>query len=408
MNQIDVKAATRVDYLSILGPASVILSILLLVVKESPFYIDLSVTALFGIVVCWRFRQVGLYVSSVVLSSILAYDFIFDGEPFSLWDLGLGLSIQLSFIATALAREEIAKAFYALQAAGEKALEDFKAFQGEVTQTLTKAETLIGTNEALERRALLIQDELKSERESLEMHKRLLFMAKEELGEEVALKERFQRELFNEKHKIAFLEQKLEDKEFLSKQISILEEELLKEKKAYSKMMASQKELAEEELKRQADEYEQAFLNLQSKSEIEITTLGEKLEALIDHLREVQNEKEELAKGLEEALKPRPIKETLKMYPLPGNAEALPDDTRTLKGLYFQLRSQFEEQKQLLSETRKTLFHKEEALALKEKEWKETFIYDKEGFISAYSDEIAALQARLLNAELELEILKSR
>jgi hypothetical protein len=92
VNKNESQTLVQPNVIPLLGPALIFLSVLLLVVKQSPFYIDLSVIAFSGVLFSWRWKWKGVFASSALLGLVLGYDFFFEEVAVS-W-LGFGLSFQ--------------------------------------------------------------------------------------------------------------------------------------------------------------------------------------------------------------------------------------------------------------------------------------------------------------------------
>lgn len=201
MNHIPVKVANRLNILSMIGPASVLLAIFALVIKESPFYIDLSVTALVGVLLCWRLKSVGLYIASALLGTVLAYNFFLDGTPLTLWEAGLGASLELTFVLTALASLELAEAFQqACKAASINALNEVEEWKVKISEALVGKETAVSESESFKNKLLKLQDALKLKTEQSEMFERLLEMARTEMTETAKGKESSDRQYLEQKN----------------------------------------------------------------------------------------------------------------------------------------------------------------------------------------------------------------
>lgn len=189
-----------------IGPASVVLTIFALVIKDSPFYIDLSVTALVGVLLCWRMKSVGLYLASALLGTVLAYNFFLDGVPLTLWEAGLGASLELTFVMTALASLELTDAFQqACKAASINALNEVEDWKVKITEALVGKEAAVSESENFKNKLLKLQDALKAKTEQSEMFERLLEMARSDMNETAIAKENSERQFLEQKNlKLSF------------------------------------------------------------------------------------------------------------------------------------------------------------------------------------------------------------
>lgn len=402
MNPIYTKAESRLNILSIIGPASVTLSILALVIKESPFYIDLSATALIGLLLAWRFKLLGLCLATALLNLVLAYDFFFDENPMTLWEMGFGASLELSFIVTSLASAELKEVFQkACKAACENAVAEIEDWKLKISEVISGREAIAFELENLKSKLLPMQDSVKVQTEKAEMFERLLEMARNEVIEKTASKERAESQYYAEKNQLSVLNTIVSDKENELKSLNALNEKLQGELQGIAKShQEKDAQIHKQSLKvldlewkieRQTEELELSRSKA-SDAEDKVHSLGEKLEELIDRLKNLQTEKDDLEKAMGEALNP---------------ANELPDDpvkqSRELarvSGLYNQLREQFQEKSQMLDETRRTLFLVEEEFALYQKNKLEENIQEQEAFQSY----ILSLSKTIEALELELNL----
>lgn len=420
MNLINSKVDSRLNVLSIIGPASVILPVLLLIIKESPFYIDIAVTSFVCLLICSRYRIKGLGFASVLLFLVLSYDFIIDGTRLTLWDIGLTLSLQLSFVITALASAELKEAFQlACKAATSTALFEIEEWKNKIKDVILGKEVLSQEVEVLKAKLLPLQDGMKDKTEQAEMFERLLGMARNELVEQAAKRQHFEELYLSIKNAISRIEADAkEEEEILKAQNLRLESELqstrvsLNEKdRLYHQQSIN---LMDAELKIEGLQEEFEFEKIKIDSEIklyksEIATLndkaenvlceqkamaseanekteilGQQLENLIDRLKNLQSEKEGLEKALGDALNEKaPIKEGKEL--------------KRVWGLHDQLRSQFNEKCQTLELTRRQLFLIQEELLTLQK----SISFEEEEIYNAYEAHIVKLSETITQLEEE-------
>ena len=217
-----------------IGPASVLLTIFALVIKESPFYIDLSVTALVGVLLCWRLKSVGLYLASALLGTVLAYNFFLDGTPLTLWEAGLGASLQLTFVLTALASLELAEAFQqACKAVSVNALNEVEEWKVKISEALVGKDAAVSESESFKNKLLKLQDALKLKTEQSEMFERLLEMARTEMTETAKGKENSDRQYLEQKNLTLSVEATVAD---LNHFITLQTEEVTDTRRLISKL----------------------------------------------------------------------------------------------------------------------------------------------------------------------------
>lgn len=499
VNHIPVKVANRLNVLSMIGPASVVMTIFALVIKESPFYIDLSATALIGVLLCWRLKSVGLYLASALLGTVLAYNFFLDGVPLTMWEAGLGASLELTFVLTALASLELTDAFHqACKTVSANALDEVEEWKVKISETLAGKAAAVSESEEFKNKLLKLQDALKAKTEQSEMFERLLEMARTDMNQAAASKESSDRQYLEQKNLALSFEATATDlNTFISLQaeeitetrvlISRLENELtaahsdltskntLLQKQALCVMDLewklelvaediqaierhkaapdSQEKLAEvtveleryksvadeatnelallklrsdessEKLEKATKEYElqksladesserlqelerkiaesdqelAQYKSMASDSAGKVEALGQQLEDLIDRLKNLQTENDQLKEEIDAALKPE-------------DAPVEPSDSKELnrvQGLYSQLRSQFSEKSQNLDDTRKLLFHSQENLLALQKEIEEKYVYEQDQTVAVYEKHNVELTAQVKQLESEVTQLE--
>ena len=280
MNHIPVKVANRLNILSMIGPASVVLTIFALVIKDSPFYIDLSVTALVGVLLCWRMKSVGLYLASALLGIVLAYNFFLDRAPVTLWEAGLGASLELTFVMTALASLELSDVFQqACKAASVNALNEIEEWKVKITETLAGKEAAVSESENYKNKLLKLQDALKVKTEQSEMFERLLEMSRTEMTEKAAAKENAERQFLEQKNLALSFEATAAD---LNQFIGLQAEEITETRVLLSRL---ENELTE------AHSEVTTKNNLLQKQALSILDLEWKLEQVAEDVKEIERYK---------------------------------------------------------------------------------------------------------------------
>lgn len=382
MDHIQAKVERKINLLTIIGPASVILSILALIVKESPFYIDLSAIALIGFFLAWRLKGLGLLLASALLSCVLSYDYFFDVDPLTLWDVGLALSLEIAFVVTTFASKEMKEVFQrACRATAESALVEIEEWKEKIAEISLGKQTVVQELEALKSKLLPLQDRVKENAERAECFERLLEMARNELQEKSKEQERFSQLYYDQKISCRRLEDQFDDAKGESESKGRLIQQLEEELKTLTAANSSNEGLLhkksmevldlEWKLEKMQEEL-QLHKSKASSGEEKLQDLGEKMEGLIDELKNLQSEKDALEKALEAALNP----------PIDTSQKTSNRELSRVQGLYNQLRSQFSEKSQTLDETRSALFKLQEEFALFQKNKQEEQQSEQEAFES--------------------------
>ncbi len=346
---------------SIVGPASVLFSTLLLVIKESPFYIDLSVVAMTGLFLSWRWKRKGAIASAVLLSSVFAYDYFIEMDSIGLWDFGLLFSLYLSFLITALASAETLEL---MKSAANAAL-------AEVEEWEKRLSSVLGAKEAIEVNLMKSEGELatikeleNTARSEKERYQRLLAMARDEMFKQTSLHEQAEARAQSFKLELAKAKEELQDSRLFSRAIQ---------------------QGAERELERLQKELLTAEENMQD--------LAGQLSDLAEKLKDLQSEKDQLEKALDDALKQPPVPDG----ELQGGKYV---------GLYKQLREQFGEKQKLLDETRKALFVIEQELLTQAKLREEHIEEEMMKLLNQYSLDIKRYESDISLKDQEIQSLE--
>lgn len=364
---------------SIAGPASVVLSVLLLVIKESPFYIDLSAVALIGLLIAWRFKVKGAVVSTALLSAVFAYDYFIEVDPIVLWDLGLGLSIAISFFITSLASQETLDA---IQKAGSSAISEIASWEQKFTELLHSNKALEADLYVNKDRFLQLTDQLKSKIESSERAERLLKLAREELITQTALREKTTAQSLDLKRELSLIKEQLDQERLNLKAIQLGAEN-------YTQRL--QNELIEA---KHTSDTRYSLVNKELvESEEKLRDLLGQFQEMSERLKALQSEKEELEKGLDEALKPTEV-------------ELQAPERGRYFGMYHQLQFQFLEKKEELFKARKENFELQQKFLESQRDYEEQFAFDKNNEIHTLTQSYKLLGESLLEKEREVEELE--
>lgn len=375
MNGNETKVAVKANFLALLGPASVLLSALLLIIKESPFYIDLSATAIFGLALSWRWKEKGMMAATALLASVLAYNFFLANQALTLWELGLSASISIAFLVTALASLEF---WEDIRSVGTHAMSQLASFEAMALEAATGKTQLEQTLKELQAKYQKVLSTLQAKIETAERLERVLQLARDEMLNQTALRERMEQELLNEKRISGLWQEKAED---------------LQAAVDRNQFLSDEQELHQ----KQVNELKGVCKLLKTKcaeGEDKLHALTDQLDKLADRLKALQSERDELEKALDEALKPD---------------EFAGEDPKTLKktlckveGKYNQLREQFEEKDGVLAEVRRELFHTQEKLLLLQKQHQEIVEFGDGEAFAAYEKHIADLESLVHHLEQEM------
>lgn len=379
MSQGQIKVDTFTNQISIVGPVFVLLCILLLLIRESAFDVHLTVTALFGLLLCSRWKLYGFSAASALLTSVLLYDYFFAHDRLTFWEIGLSASIEMAFLVTSLASLELYDAFKLIR---EGALSQLSIWETEAAEYKISKASLEAKIAELKEQTKLSEASLLEKNQCVEKFEQLLMIAREELQVQARVKEELERRFFEERQKVEKLKEKVEDADQKlnayqsSHQLYLQKED---EVKALQKNLS----VAQEELAHK-------IANLKH-AEGTIDTLTGQLGTLTDKLKGLLSEKDELEKALDDVLKQEPVAE-----------DDRPAELRRVEGLYLQLRSQFEEKSQILDATRRELFQTQEEALRMSLELAEEKKYDTSGIVQSHQKYLIVLAHRIESLESEI------
>lgn len=351
----------QVTLRAVLGPLFASLGIMLLSLKNSPLYFDLSFLALAGVLICWKWEQKGLPIALFSLAALLFYKWMGGEEALSVWDFGLSMSFALAFLITSLAKKEITEGS---EEAPEEVVDVFQSPYAPPADLAKKYDKVIAEKnrslDTLQKNLGLAQErlnELQNEKEHLTGRLREVETVFSEQKQE---RETFL-EVLRQKAELQELMQNQEKEIARLKTEAISEEDILKQAffrdlQQQIEQSAREKSGLEVSLSRLQQELDSFHTQLNQKSEIieghqnKIHKLTGQLDSLVDKLKNLENEKEKLEKELEGGDE--------------DSETALPDIKAfsRLQGMHRQLKEQFQEKSEILDQTRRELFQTEEKL----------------------------------------------
>lgn len=322
------------------GPASVLVSVFLLVISESPFYIDLSAVAIIGFALSFQWKLRGFLAASFTLVSVLLYDAYVERESMTFWHLGVAATIEIAFLITSLTVIDLGERWKrSIEAALEKMT---LALPQVVVPAATGKEEAEAAIEAAREKLVKSGDQLKVWIEKAERFERLLSMARNELVSQMKVREE--------------ADQRSAELRIVS---SILQEKL-------------------------------------RNGEEQIQSLLDQLGGLAGRLKTLQEEKEELEKAMEEALKVKPQDQVQEE----SDREEIAELKRTFHQ-HQQLKEQFHEKSKEVDTARRERFAlQEELLSLKKMKEEKAL---KAVFQEKYEKHILTLNRHIEELEGELK-----
>ncbi len=336
------------------------LSLLLLIAP-----IKLSIVALVGLFLCYRFQKKGLLLSNLLLITYFFVNHLTISSS-HLFNIGMELSVALSFLITAFAFEEVSAYFDDFQdeeIEEEKEGEDEKEFK-QLEESQRKLQSDIN-------KLQFEYDEKIAELKSIQNLNDTLRKSLEETTEQ---KDILSYEALQKDRKIAELSVDWDNNQ-IEKIVpdEKVVEELNNLKQKYNEL-TSEKENLLKQLENLPKEIDDQEINAAEKEIEKLKKENEALKALAnkDVSQEIL-EKDQLIEDMQTKVK----------------------DFNKVNSLYLQLREQFNEKSDVLHKTRSDLFHAQEELAAYKKE--------KEKDYSDFTDQEKQLVEDLQNTQDELE-----
>lgn len=155
----------RVLFWAVLGPFVILSTLFVSLVKAGPISFSIPLTALVGVPLCLKWKQKGLLISLLMLGLVLAFCYTDLPVQQRFWHVGLGMSVALALVVTALGFEE-----------SESSLKHLEL------EAKSRLENLWRLDETLK----TLQDRYQCEKEDFVLHRKLLEQEREELRQQLA------------------------------------------------------------------------------------------------------------------------------------------------------------------------------------------------------------------------------
>lgn len=332
------RADFKIEIWSLIGPTLTLAAIAALFILQSPISLPLSLLALFGIFLCWKWRIHGVLFASSLLITFFIYQYFYIQPNNLLWHSGVELSLMLSFLVTGLSHHEIEEAFTSLKQEIQSNQLQFQHSQQSLIEKVRALELQLNDAEKesiaiKENHHTRLEDERQSWVEKVHRLESLLKESSQEIGRISEAASTFARDSF------------------------AAQEELKTTREEFEIIQEAQKISREEFHQKQAEEYKHFQSALQ------------KMEEQIQHLNFEKKQLEAGCQLLQEQLE----KEKQKIPPV----QALPEEShgwlRRIEGQYKQLSEQFAQKVETLEETRRDLFFTQEKLLLVQREYEESW-----------------------------------
>lgn len=437
MNHAEQKIESQVQFWALLGPFVTSLTFILLLLKASGDW-QMPLVGLTGIVLCWQWRIKGLAGSLVLLLAFLTYHGFYVHSADLYWNIGISVSLALSFAITALSFDEITSMVMPLHKEILGKQDSLWQLDGQLkaaTDRVATHEELLAKSEfameAARKEVLYLSQRQEQMMQDLFEARTSASKSSEELELVNAELERLRTMLCEQdqgdSESQLLLAKKQEEFDALQasyaqlKDEQVLQQAIALEMSEHIETVTREKDLLETTLTRLQKEYENLHNHCQDLSvaakatpqPVQVTVNNSELEEQIRDLKaklnnalyqqgEYQNKISSLRMLSDQFLDLQMRNEnvTNERDALRRRVEALeeiPRDARIANGRYAQLRKQFDEKTALLDATRQELFRAHEQIEALHREMNEHSYALDEGTIShvlAQADaEIASLQS---------------
>lgn len=320
MNTTEKKQERQVQVWALIGPLLMMLALLLIIFKAPINHLNLPLMALIGIGLCWKWKLKGLAVSIGLLAAVIVYQYAGIPVEDRLWHIGIALAISLTFVVTALSFEEIEAIIKSMDVESNSRLDN-------LLQLDEKLKAAQDTYQAEAKQWALKTDVQQMEtaniRARLESYEKLISIAREELVDTHSQQEKLLEELFQKKHEVALIHERLDSAQNEIKDLSAkhfemahgMPEKLEEQQAKYSHELALlQSQLEEARLSaaeafKHAEEYKQELSAtkelVDSSNSMSQMAQDEQLlhqavvQEMSDHIETLNREKELLTTSLE-------------------------------------------------------------------------------------------------------------
>lgn len=369
----------QVKFWALIGPFISLLTLLVSIMRETPFQTPFSLAVVVSIPLCWKWKLRGFAIAMGALWAIYAYH-VMDLEPaMQLWSAGIGIAASLSLLATALSYEEVSTLIDSMQIESKSRLDSMLSLDEKLKlvhdRNLLDQEGLKNTIKELEREKVELAD-------CVEASEKTVLVVRQELASTHSKVEELLQELYTARSQYAKAEEGIsilqnqleaaveEARTARAEEMAKVDQTLSREAEGWEARLCEQ-ERRIESLTASIAEKEQEILLERSKFQ-EIKESSEEKELLLHKMIEeakaergrldVENAKlQQEVQQLQSAIDALKVEyEALKTVEAPTKKES--GALRKAEGRFKQLKQQFDEKSKVLDDTRRALFHMQERL----------------------------------------------
>lgn len=376
-------------------PESIFISLLLLatILNPTPTPFVFPVIAVAGVAACHLWSWKGVGTASACLMVAMLYCLHAQPTQMWFWTISLSLAIASTFVITTLCSEEA----YEASQSSKRDAKDHKQTISHLNERLQMLQNKSSVeHKELNEQVANLQQELELQEGKKRQYEHLLKLAKNEVAAACISQEKLLQELAkSQPNTNNEWQQRCEEKEQEHVALQGLHEKLLQEfaeaqQKDYDWQERHEEKTKEhvalqglhEKLLQELAESQQANhdqLQRYERKEQEIATLQGLHEKLLQEFGEAQQKDYDWQQRYEEKTQEHVALQELQEKFLKEFSQTQQNNIdlidsrefRRIEGLYKQMRSQFEEKSEVLTETRKELFKTQEALSALQKDFQE-------------------------------------
>lgn len=194
----------QVQNWALLGPFLTLFTLFVILVRISPEDLLLPVSALVGVLVCWKWKLKGLAFSLGTLAAIILYQYPDIPVEDRFWQVGLGMALALGFVVTALSFEEVEEIVRGIHEESTNRLQHLWRLDEKLKNTQNSRKEI---EDDLRRRLDLVQKDYAENRQLLRSYERLISIARQEILESQQEIEKLKKENCSFRSQNAILEE---------------------------------------------------------------------------------------------------------------------------------------------------------------------------------------------------------
>jgi chromosome segregation ATPase len=193
----------RVIFWSVLGPFILLTTLAISMIKATQTVPTITLAALVGIPMCYRWKSRGLIASMALLAVLLLLTFTSLPPHQKFWQMGFSMAMALSFLVTSLSFEEVEEILINIQMESKSRLDNLWRLDEKLKKIQERWQT---DREDYSVRLKLMGEEAEEQKALLTKYEKTLELSREELEKEKVQQQKLLHDLLSEKRRIDLLE----------------------------------------------------------------------------------------------------------------------------------------------------------------------------------------------------------